>query len=76
MINGYSSLNITKLDVLSKLDEIKIGVDYTINGKKIDYIPSTLEELSKVKVDYLTLPGWKTNIAGITKFAELPKAAQ
>lgn len=48
MINGYSSINITKLDVLSKLEEIKIGVNYTINGKKIDYIPSTLEELSKV----------------------------
>jgi len=48
MINGYSSINITKLDILSKLEEIKIGTHYTIDGKKIDYIPATLEELAKV----------------------------
>jgi len=47
-INGYSSINITKLDVLSDLDEIKIGVNYKINGKVIDYMPANIEELSHV----------------------------
>lgn len=59
MINNYSSINLTKLDVLDKLDEIKIGVDYRLNGKVIDYMPSTLDEFSKVEVDYVTMKGWK-----------------
>jgi len=48
MICNFSSMNITKLDVLDQLAEIKIGIKYLINGKPIEYIPSTLEELSKV----------------------------
>jgi len=40
MVNGYTSINITKLDVLDKLDEVKIGVKYKLNGKEIDYMPS------------------------------------
>jgi len=52
MINDYSSLNMTKLDILDDLDEIKVGVNYTIDGKKIDYMPSNIEDLAKVQVDY------------------------
>ena len=46
MIQNLSSINLTKLDVLSEFDEVKIGANYKINGKVIDYIPSTLEELA------------------------------
>lgn len=58
MLNDYSSLNLTKLDVLDHLEEIKIGVEYRLNGKKIDYIPSTLDEFKNVEVIYETLPGY------------------
>jgi len=58
MLNGFDSYNITKLDVLDHLDEIKIGVNYKINNKKIEHMPSTLEEYSMVEVDYETMPGW------------------
>ena len=57
MLNGFDSYNITKLDVLDHLDEIKIGVNYKIKNKKIEHMPSTLEEYSKVEVDYETMPG-------------------
>lgn len=57
MLNDYSSINITKLDVLDSLDEVKIGVEYRINGKKIDHMPSTLDELKQVEVVYETMPG-------------------
>ena len=43
MLNDFDSFNLTKIDVLDDLDEIKIGVNYKINGKVIDYMPSTLE---------------------------------
>ena len=58
MLNGFDSFNLTKIDVLDHLDEVKIGVQYTIDGKKIDHMPSTLEEYAKVQVDYETLPGY------------------
>lgn len=58
MLNDYSSINVTKLDVLDHLDELKIGVEYRLDGKKIDYIPATLDEFQKVEVVYETLPGY------------------
>ena len=58
MLNSYDSFNLTKIDVLDHLDEIKIGVQYRIDGKKIDHMPSTLEEYKKVQVDYETMPGY------------------
>jgi len=77
-INGYSGINITKLDVLDKLSEVKIGVAYKINGKKLDdgVMPSTLEELSKVEVEYETLPGWNTDITKVRSYKDLPTNAK
>lgn len=64
MLNAFDSYNLTKIDVLDHLDEIKIGVNYRIDGKVIDYMPSTLVEYNKVKVDYETLPGYIFNADG------------
>ena len=52
MINNYASINLTKLDVLDDLDEIKLGVSYSINGQllKPGQMPSTIEDLAKVEV--------------------------
>ena len=54
MLNNYSGLNITKLDVLDALKEVKIGVAYKINGKVLPpgAMPSTLESLKAVEVVY------------------------
>ncbi len=40
LINGYSAVAITKLDILDSLDEIKIGVDYRLGGKLVDHFPT------------------------------------
>jgi len=76
MINDYTSLNITKLDILSDLDEIKVGVSYKVKGKTIDYMPSNIEELSQVEVNYENFKGWKKDISKITKYEELPSEAK
>ncbi|CAE7900021.1 unnamed protein product [Symbiodinium sp. KB8] len=78
LLNNYSSLNITKLDVLDDLDEIRIGVGYKINGQRLPYgaMPAQLDELAAVEVEYETLPGWKTSIAHCKTWEELPPAAQ
>jgi len=77
-INGYNSINITKLDVLSGLEELKIGVNYKIDGKVLPEgsMPSTLEDLTKVEVDYITVPGWKEDISKVTTYNDLPKNAR
>ena len=67
MINGYSSLNLTKLDILDDFDEIKVGVGYKLDGKLLDSIPGSLEDFGKVEVVYETLKGWKKDITQIKK---------
>lgn len=77
-LSNYSSINITKLDVLDGLEEIKIGTSYKIDGKTLPkgMMPSTLSALAKVEVEYETLPGWKTDISKVTSYEALPKEAK
>ena len=71
-ISGITSIAIMLLDVLSSVEEIKIVTKYYIDGKEIDYVPSTVFELSKVKVETITLPSWKDDISNCKSFDELP----
>jgi len=77
-LNNYASLNITKLDVLSDLAEIKIGVAYKLNGQRLPAasMPSLLSDLAKVQVEYETHKGWQCDISKCRKFSELPSTAQ
>ncbi|XP_026682508.1 adenylosuccinate synthetase, partial [Diaphorina citri] len=50
MVNGYTKLCITKLDILDTFEEIKIGVAYKRHGKTLHYFPSNSSELAKVEV--------------------------
>ncbi|KIO29182.1 hypothetical protein M407DRAFT_173033 [Tulasnella calospora MUT 4182] len=76
LINGYDVLNLTKLDVLDALPELKVGVSYEIDGKALDGFPADLEVLAKATVRYTTLPGWQTPITGCKSFEELPSNCQ
>eukprot|EP01123_Difflugia_compressa_P013296 TRINITY_DN6085_c0_g1_i1.p1 TRINITY_DN6085_c0_g1~~TRINITY_DN6085_c0_g1_i1.p1 ORF type:complete len:445 (-),score=97.22 TRINITY_DN6085_c0_g1_i1:75-1364(-) len=72
MLNGMTDLAITKLDVLSGFDELKIGVKYSINGKTIPSMPAHVSDLAAVKVDYISLPGWKEDISKCRTYSDLP----
>ncbi len=76
IINGIERAAITKLDVLSYLDEIKVCVGYEINGKKLKTFPTDVNQLMKVKPIYETLPGWKKDISNARYFDELPSEAK
>ncbi|KAH8117126.1 Adenylosuccinate synthetase [Phellopilus nigrolimitatus] len=73
LINGYTALNLTKLDVLDELAEIQIAVGYTVNGKELQGFPADLDVLAQVEVQYVTLPGWKSSITQATTYVELPE---
>ena len=75
-INGFTSVALTKLDVLDALDEIKVCVGYNLNGKKCESLPSVSQDLRRVEPVYETLPGWKSSTVGITDLTELPRAAR
>lgn len=75
-INGITSVNLTKLDVLSGLKEVKIATNYAYHGKPITFLPSSLDILAKVEVRYEILGGWNESLESVRSFEELPKAAQ
>jgi len=76
-LNGYTALNLTKVDVLTGFPTIKVATSYKLNGKTItSAIPASLEDLSKVEVVYEELPGWTEDISKCTKYDELPKNCQ
>lgn len=77
MLNGFDYLNLTKLDVLSELDEIKIGVAYkTPDGTLLPTVPADLSVLESVEVLYETLPGWRKDISKARTWDELPPNAK
>lgn len=71
-IQGATQVALTVIDVLGYLDEIKVCVGYEIDGKVTKDFPATVE-LAKAKPVYETLPGWKSEIRGITKYEDLPE---
>ena len=75
-LNGFTSIAITKLDILDTFKEIKICTGYTYKGKKVTYFEGDAAFLQDVKPVYKTVPGWQQPTKGITDFAKLPKAAQ
>jgi len=76
-INGFNYINLTKLDVLSTLKEVKIAVSYKHKSGKIytNTYPSNLEALSECQVVYETFPGWQSDISKARKMEDLPEKA-
>ena len=75
-ISGINGIALTKLDVLDELDEIKMCVEYELNGKKIDYLPAAVEDQLKIKPIYKSFVGWKKSTKGIKNIDDLPDEAK
>src|SRR5687768_9810700 len=76
VINGFTSVALTKLDVLDALDEIKVCTGYRLDGKDLESFPAVSQDLRRVEPLYATLPGWKTSTEGITRIDDLPREAR
>ncbi len=75
-VNGMTSIALTKLDVLSGLDEILVAVAYDSEGTRLDHFTGSAGVLATAKPLYERFEGWKENIASCRTFEELPFAAQ
>jgi adenylosuccinate synthase len=75
-INGVNSIAVTKLDVLDEMDEVQVCTHYQIDGQTSEQVPLDLAELIHAKPVYKTLPGWKADTTGLTKFDQLPPKAR
>jgi adenylosuccinate synthase len=74
-INGLTGIALTKLDVLSGLETIKICTGYTYQEQVLDEIPANLDTLEKSRPIYEEMPGWQADITGARTMADLPEAA-
>ncbi len=76
-VNGINSLNLTKLDVLTGLHEVKVLVTYLgKDGKPLYEIPYTPQAQKEMTAEYITLPGWSEDLSDIRRFEDLPENAQ
>ncbi len=75
-VNGFTEMILTKMDILSGFDEIKIAVAYEVDGQRLEYPPSTIAELERAQPIYETLPGWQADVTSARQAADLPEAAQ
>ena len=75
-INGLTQLAITKLDVLDKLEVIKVCTGYQYEDKVITDYPNNLDILNKCQPIYKEFAGWQEPTTSISTFSDLPKAAQ
>jgi len=71
-LNGCDQLSLMKLDVLDGFDTIKICVAYEVNGEKITYMPSNLENVTPI---YEDIKGWDS-VVGCRQFDQLPQTAK
>jgi adenylosuccinate synthase len=76
MINGFNELAITKLDILSGMETLKVCTQYRYDGKTTRRFPSEAQTLDRVEPLYETLPGWDEDISGVRHVEELPGAAR
>lgn len=76
-VNGYTGVCLTKLDVLSEFETLKICTGYVVRGRRLAYYPASLDVIAEAEVVYDELPGWKDiDITGVRSFDALPEAAQ
>ncbi len=74
-VNGFTSVAVTKLDVLDDLDELKVCYAYSLGGRQIDYVPADPEDLERCEPVYESLPGWKKSVSDARSMDDLPEAA-
>jgi adenylosuccinate synthase len=75
-LNGFTSLSLTKLDVLDRYEHLKVCVAYEYKGKSFEHMPDDLDVLTNCQPRYIELTGWQESTVGVTRYEELPDRAR
>lgn len=75
-LNSLSGLVMTRLDILSGFEEIKVCTRYRLGDKELDYVPSSVEAYEKVEPIYEELPGWSGDLRSARSIEDLPAQAR
>lgn len=76
LVNGCTSLALTRLDVLSGLERLRLATAYELDGERLEEFPPAWEELARCRPVYEELPGWQEDLGGARALDDLPPAAQ
>ena len=72
---GFTSLAITKLDVLAGLDSVKVCVGYKRNGQTLDDMPSLPQDFIGIEPEYVEFPGWDETVSSVREWSDFPRPA-
>jgi adenylosuccinate synthase len=75
-VNTFTSLFITKMDILSAFDTIKVATAYTSGGERHEHFPAQQSVLYHCEPEYEELPGWGDDISRVRSFGDLPTEAR
>jgi adenylosuccinate synthase len=75
-LNGVDGVCITKLDVLDGMQTLNICIGYTMDGKRLDRIPTGADAVARCLPIYETLPGWQASTVGVKTYDSLPANAR
>jgi len=75
-VNGITDFVLTKLDVLTGLEQIPVCVAYDVDGVRVDEVPTSQTDFHHAVPIYENFPGWSEDITGAREFLDLPQAAQ
>jgi adenylosuccinate synthase len=75
-LSDADDLAVMLLDVLGELDELKVAVAYELDGERIEHFPADADLLERCRPVYETLPGWRADVSGARRLADLPPSAR
>lgn len=75
-LNGYTEIALTKLDVLTGLEQVRICTGYSLKGETVDYPPELTEDLQACEPVYEDLTGWDADLTRVKAFEDLPENAR
>jgi len=75
LVNGFTGLVLTRLDILDDFESVKVCVGYTVNGERVDRFPANTGLLARCEPVYEELPGWDRPAASATELSQLPENA-
>jgi len=75
-VNGFTDIGLTKLDMLSGINSLKVATSYMLDGIEIFDMPADTSSIERCTAVYAELAGWEEDISGVSNFSDLPINAQ